>query len=455
MRCSGTVVKAMLALCAWGMALPSIAQEWRLAQQARGSGTTPFNTSGVGQTGIHRLVNVSETGPGEFKVMERTPFGNTGGANACVTRPRYATLVVAGKRQVLTIAPAVPGCVRTRLVIEPDGSGWEEEEAGGQWNASGARLVGDRQVASSRPVPSATMVATPPAPAVPAPAVAVAPALAAAPAVATAPAVASEPVTPVVVAQASYDTPRRENPALGRNGHRRALVIGNDTYRHTSRLLNARADARAMGLSLERAGFEVTTRVDVDARSLRASLREFKASLEPGDEVIVFYSGHGVQIGGINYLLPVDIRGESEDQLRDDAVPLQRVLDDASDKGARFMLAVIDACRDNPFKGSGNGRSLGAARGLAPTTAATGQMIIYSAGSGQQALDRLSSADKDPNGLFTRVFLRQMETPGVPIDRVLRNVRTEVVRAARAVGHEQTPALYDQTVGDFYLRPTH
>jgi hypothetical protein len=449
MRCSGTVIRAMLALCAWGMALSSTAQDWRLVQQARGSGTTPFNTSGVGQPGIDRLVNVSETGPGEFRVMERTPFGNTGGANACVTRPRSGTLAMAGKRQVLTIAPAVPGCGKTRLVIEPDGSGWEEEEAGGQWTASGARLVGERQVASSRPVPSANIVATPTAPAVPPPAAA------AAPVVAAAPAVASEPATPVVVAQASDDAPRRENPALARNGHRRALVIGNDTYRHTRKLLNARADARAMGLSLERAGFEVTTRVDVDARSLRASLREFKASLEPGDEAIVFYSGHGVQIGGINYLLPVDIRGESEDQLRDDAVPLQRVLDDASDKGARFMLAVIDACRDNPFKGSGNGRSLGAARGLAPTTAATGQMIIYSAGSGQQALDRLSSADKDPNGLFTRVFLRQMETPGVPIDRVLRNVRTEVVRAARAVGHEQTPALYDQTVGDFYLRPTH
>ena len=162
-----------------------------------------------------------------------------------------------------------------------------------------------------------------------------------------------------------------------------------------------------------------------------------------------------MQIGGINYLLPVDIQGENEEQLRDDSVPLQRLLDDVSDRRARFMLAVVDACRDNPFKGSGTGRSLGGERGLAPTTAATGQMIIFSAGSGQQALDRLSSADKNPNGLFTRVFLKQMDTPGMSIDRVLRNVRTEVVRLARAVGHEQTPALYDQTVGDFYLRPTH
>lgn len=436
MRLPRFTIHALLALSAFGATLPSAAQEWQLKQTSN-LAPTAFGSAAISQAGMVRDVRISETAPGVFAVQERTPFG-AAGVTMCISRPRTARLAIAGSRQVLTIAAAVPGCGDTRLVIEPDGSGWEEQKAGTEWIATGARLIGDRQVRTSQAVQQL-------------------PALAAAPAASPQASDAEAPAgaTTVAIAEPAVQTPRRESPALANNGHRRALVIGNDSYRYTSKLLNARSDARAMGVSLQRAGFEVMTRLDVDARSLRASLREFKASVEPGDEVIVFYSGHGVQIGGINYLLPVDIQGQTEDQLRDDSVPLQRLLDDVSDRRARFMLAVIDACRDNPFKGSSNGRSLGGERGLAPTTAATGQMIIFSAGSGQQALDRLGSADKDPNGLFTRVFLRQMDTPGLPIDRVLRNVRTEVVRMARAVGHEQTPALYDQTVGDFYLRPTH
>jgi uncharacterized caspase-like protein len=155
-----------------------------------------------------------------------------------------------------------------------------------------------------------------------------------------------------------------------------------------------------------------------------------------------------VQFGGTNFLLPVDIAGESEDQVRDEAIPLQRLLDDMAERKARFTLALLDACRDNPFKTAG--RSLGG-RGLAPTNAATGQMVIFSAGAGQQALDRLGPGDKDPNGLFTRVFLREMRKPGISVDRVVRNVRTEVVGLARSVGHDQVPAIYDQVVGEFFF----
>ncbi len=79
-------------------------------------------------------------------------------------------------------------------------------------------------------------------------------------------------------------------------------------------------------------------------------------------------------------------------------------------------------------------------------------MVIFSAGAGQQALDRLGEKDKDPNGLFTRVFLREMDKPGVSLDRVVRSVRNEVVQMAKSVGHEQVPALYDQTLGEFYFK---
>ena len=116
---------------------------------------------------------------------------------------------------------------------------------------------------------------------------------------------------------------------------------------------------------------------------------------------------------------------------------------------AKFTLAVIDACRNNPFPNKG--RAIGG-RGLAPTSAATGQMIMFSAGTGQQALDRLGDQDKERNGLFTRIFAKEMLKPGLSVDRVLRNVRNEVVRLAKTVGHEQTPALYDQAIGEFYFK---
>jgi hypothetical protein len=137
--------------------------------------------------------------------------------------------------------------------------------------------------------------------------------------------------------------------------------------------------------------------------------------------------------------------------MKDEGISLQRILDDMSEKKAKFTLAMIDACRDNPFKT--NGRAIGGnGRGLAPTTAATGQMVVFSAGTGQQALDKLGPNDKDKNGLFTRIFVREMQKPGVSVDRVVRSVRGEVVNMAKSVGHEQVPAIYDQVVGEFYFR---
>jgi chemotaxis protein histidine kinase CheA len=230
---------------------------------------------------------------------------------------------------------------------------------------------------------------------------------------------------------------------------RRALVIGNDSYQEVSKLQNARADAKAMGVALQKVGFNVTSKSDLTERGMKDALRTFKNEIRGGDEVVIFFAGHGVQLGASNFLLPVDIRGQSEDQVKDEAMPLQRMLDDIQDSKAKFALAIIDACRDNPFKTAT--RAIGG-RGLAPTSAASGQMVIFSAGTGQQALDRLNDKDKDPNGLFTRIFLKEMDKPGVSIDRVLRNVRTEVVRLSKSVGHDQVPSLYDQALGDFYFK---
>ncbi len=238
-------------------------------------------------------------------------------------------------------------------------------------------------------------------------------------------------------------------PAQAAGTRRMALVIGNDTYQKIPVLVNARSDARVMAESLRKVNYEVTLALDQDYRSMLNTLRQFKAAVNGGDEVVVFFSGHGVQLGAANYLLPIDMNPDSEEQVKDEAIPLQRVLDDLSERRARFTLAVIDACRNNPFKS--HGRAIGGSRGLAPTSAATGQMVIFSAGTGQEALDSLSDKDPVKNGVFTRVFAKEMLTPDVPIDRVLKNVRLQVRDMAASVGREQVPAIYDQVAGDFFF----
>ena len=118
---------------------------------------------------------------------------------------------------------------------------------------------------------------------------------------------------------------------------------------------------------------------------------------------------------------------------------------------ARFALAIIDACRDNPFRVAG--RSLGNERGLAPSTSANGVMVVYSAGANQTALDNLGPNDPSPNGVFTREWLRTMDQPGVSVQQVAVQVRQDVATLAKSVGHVQTPAVYDQSTGNFIFVP--
>lgn len=231
---------------------------------------------------------------------------------------------------------------------------------------------------------------------------------------------------------------------------RLALVVGLDNYQSVTRLRNARADAESIGEALRRSGWRVEVQLDRTLKQLQGDLRAFRQRVSGGDEVVFFFSGHGVQIGGVNYLLPIDVTAESEEQVRDDAVSLAQVLGDFRERKPRFTLVILDACRDNPFVNAG--RSIGG-RGLAGVTGASGQMIIYAAGDGQRALDRLGNDDQSRNGLFTRVFLREMAKPGASIRDVLFRVRDEVATLAESVRHEQVPAVYDQVRGNYYFAP--
>lgn len=229
-----------------------------------------------------------------------------------------------------------------------------------------------------------------------------------------------------------------------------ALVIGNDSYQEVPKLEKAANDARAIGLQLQKVGFDVMSYSNLNRREMNQAIGKFVEKVSGGGVGIFFYAGHGVQAGGSNFLLPVDIKVKGEQDLIDEAVDMQRVLERLAEAKAKLSLLIIDACRDNPFK-KAYGRSIGSARGLAIPQAPSGTLVIYSAGIGQQALDKLSETDGNPNGLFTREFLPLITTPSLRLDEAVRKLRSLVIAKAKGVGHDQNPAIYDQTDGDFYF----
>ena len=220
------------------------------------------------------------------------------------------------------------------------------------------------------------------------------------------------------------EAPRKGQERIAAEEHRVALVIGNNDYRHIGTLDTA--VARAFKREMEGRGFQVVHRKNADRGAMNEAVRDFIGRLSSNAVGVVCDSGHSVQIGGgANYLLPTDLKAEKEGQVIDDAVELGRLLDMVSQTQAKFTLAIVDACRDNPFRGSG--RAIGG-KGLAPPISnANGIMVVYSAGANQQALDRLSGGDRDPNGLFTREFLKAMRLPGRTVQEVVNAVKMSVI----------------------------
>jgi uncharacterized caspase-like protein len=134
--------------------------------------------------------------------------------------------------------------------------------------------------------------------------------------------------------------------------NRFGLVIGNDSYRSVPALAKARADARAISQALEAQGFDITTVLDAARRDMNRQISQFTSQLQPGDTAFVFFAGHGVEIDGENYLLPTDIIAPStggKDFITSESISLSQLLDRVRATGARTTIALIDACRNNPF----------------------------------------------------------------------------------------------------------
>jgi TPR repeat protein len=243
------------------------------------------------------------------------------------------------------------------------------------------------------------------------------------------------------------------HPAAAQDRH--AFVVGIDTYTELTHLQRARNDATAIGEAFTRAGFRTELVLDPDERTMLSALSTFAAGLNPGDEVAFFFAGHGVEIDGRNYLLPADIPlvGPGQELIVSrQAVPVSDVIASFNARGVRLSLLILDACRDNPFEAQGT-RSLGRNRGLGDEIPPEGTFILFSAGAGQSALDGLSRDDPDPNSVFTRVLAPRITEPGLSLRDMVLDVRSEVRRLGRSVGHDQFPAVYDQLDGSFTFIP--
>jgi Caspase domain len=223
-------------------------------------------------------------------------------------------------------------------------------------------------------------------------------------------------------------------------GERRvALVIGNAAY-DSAPLRNPVNDARAMATTLRTLGFEVTALENAALTDMKRAIDDFGDSLRSGGGVGLFYfSGHGIQINGRNFIIPVGVRVKGERDVEYESVDVGRVLGKMEDAGNRMNLVILDACRDNPFARSFRS----AASGLASIEAASGTFVAYATAPGRTADDGTGA-----NGLYTEQLVRYMRTPGLKVEDVFKLVRIDVEKSS---GGKQVPWESSSLKGDFYF----
>ncbi|MBV9566252.1 MAG: caspase family protein [Bradyrhizobium sp.] len=222
-----------------------------------------------------------------------------------------------------------------------------------------------------------------------------------------------------------------------------ALVIGISRYQSVPRLANPGNDATAVSDAFRRIGFDaVELHQDLGVSDMRRAVRTFAETAADADMAVVYYAGHGIEVDGVNYLIPADAKLVSDFDVEDEAIPLDRILQ-AINPARRLHLVILDACRDNPFsekmKRSVATRSIG--RGLAKIEPATPDTLIaFAARAGAVASD--GDGDHSP---FSTALLRQLPTPGLDIRLVLGRVRDEVLKST---GGRQEPFVYGSLGGE-------
>ena len=231
---------------------------------------------------------------------------------------------------------------------------------------------------------------------------------------------------------------------------RHALVIGINDYKNITPLKRAVGDAKALSLTLSGLGYRVTTLLNTDRKALLDGIYRFRDQVAKGDTVVVHFSGHGVELSQRNYLLASDIPGlaaRGEDRVAQEALALSELLKIIAESGAAIRIFILDACRDDPFA-TNTTRSTGTRRGLGEVDYPQyekngGTFILYSAGFGQAAYDRLGADDTASTSVYTRALIKELQTPNKSILDLAIDVRLKVLEMVRRIGVEQKPAYYD------------
>ena len=225
-------------------------------------------------------------------------------------------------------------------------------------------------------------------------------------------------------------------------GERRvALVVGNGAYK-VGPLPNTLNDASDVAVALEKAGFRVILRRDAGQREMKSAIREFERELANSDVGLFYYAGHGLQIRGNNFLVPVDADMQSEADAEDQSIDANfvlRVLDDAQ---AKVGIVILDACRNNPLPR----RTRAPVQGLAQMNAASGTLIAFATSPGSTAIDGMGT---DRNGVYVKHLLRSLDNDDTDILKVFQRTRAGVVRETKGV---QVPWESTSLMGDFRFR---
>jgi len=219
---------------------------------------------------------------------------------------------------------------------------------------------------------------------------------------------------------------------------RLALVIGNSNYKEGGSLKNSVNDANLMASTLKDLGFTVIKRTDASRAQMAQAIAEFWSKLGQYNVALFYYAGHGVQVNGVNYLIPVDATLESKDMVSFEAISVNDISSKFEEYDKNINILILDACRNNPFKSW----SRGGDRGFKAMNPASGTIIAYATSEGATADD-----GEGTNGLYTEQLVKQLRQP-VPIEKVFKLTRIEVERASNG---KQSPQEWSKLKGDFYF----
>jgi len=252
------------------------------------------------------------------------------------------------------------------------------------------------------------------------------------------------------------------SPVMAQQQRRFAFVMGNGAYQNIAKLPNALNDANATRTMLQEAGFDVTAATDLSLAGLRSALDVFVEKVKQsgtGATALVYYAGHAVQLDGANYILPTDVRPETSANIPNQSLSLTEILRKLDAAGARSKIAILDACRNNPFAArelsrglalqmvDGANEGIRSEAGLARVDSTSGTFVAFATSPGSTAADGTG-----PNSPFTTAFLREAREPGLPIEQVFRRIRLAVYDTTSGV---QIPWDTSSLITDvsFFPRP--